>query len=81
VIKKKIKILEFDGMIISFINNFRPSANGCKKPNIPVRLGPFLLCTLLITFLSMSVNKAIHNNIKITLLRKNNNFSAIKYNI
>lgn len=79
--RKKIKIFELEGIIISLINNFNPSAKGCKKPSIPVILGPFLLWTLLITFLSISVNNAIHNNIKITLLIKNNNFSIKKYNI
>jgi hypothetical protein len=41
--KKKINKFELEGIMISFINNFKPSANGCKKPSIPVRLGPFLL--------------------------------------
>jgi hypothetical protein len=39
--KKKIKILALPGIINSFINNFKPSANGCKIPNgPPSTLGP-----------------------------------------
>jgi len=33
--------LDFKGMIISLINNFNPSAIGCKRPNKPTTLGPF----------------------------------------
>lgn len=29
--------------IISFINNFKPSANGCNKPKIPTKEGPLRL--------------------------------------
>ena len=71
--KKNIKKLELEE-----INNFKPSANGCRKPNKPVKFGPFLLWTLLITFLSINVNIAIHNSINIILKIKNNNFSNKK---
>jgi hypothetical protein len=29
------------GKIISLITNFKPSANGCKKPQTPTIFGPF----------------------------------------
>ena len=41
----KIKSIIFDrlGITISLIINFKPSANGCKRPQKPTTLGPFLL--------------------------------------
>jgi hypothetical protein len=40
---KKIKTLALLGIIISFKNNFKPSAIGCKKPKNPTIFGPLLL--------------------------------------
>jgi hypothetical protein len=40
-IKRKLFVLV--GIIISFTTNFKPSAIGCKKPQIPTIFGPFLL--------------------------------------
>jgi hypothetical protein len=37
------RTFDFLGIIISFITNFKPSANGCSKPQKPTTLGPFLL--------------------------------------
>jgi hypothetical protein len=34
---------DFLGIVISFITNFKPSANGCNNPQKPTTLGPFLL--------------------------------------
>ena len=34
---------ELFGIIISFTNNLKPSANGCIKPKVPTTFGPFLL--------------------------------------
>ena len=33
-----------DGMMVSFISSFRPSANGCSRPNGPTTLGPLRSC-------------------------------------
>jgi hypothetical protein len=33
-------LLALFGIIISLMINFNPSAKGCKKPQIPVTLGP-----------------------------------------
>lgn len=76
-----IKKLELEGTIISLSNNFKPSANGCKKPNRPVTLGPFLLCTEAITFLSTKVKSAIEINIKTIFNMKKSTFSVKKENI
>ena len=35
-------LLVFPGNIVSFENNFNPSAKGCKIPNVPTTLRPFL---------------------------------------
>ncbi len=37
-----IILLALLGIIVSFSNNFNPSANGCNKPNIPITFGPRL---------------------------------------
>lgn len=47
------------GITISLIINFRPSANGCKKPQIPTTFGPLRRCIAAIAFLSAKVKKAI----------------------
>lgn len=54
----KIILFECVGIIVSFVNNFTPSANGCKIPPIPVVVGPFLNCIDPSTFLSAKVTKA-----------------------
>jgi len=36
------KLLDLIGIIISFKINFKPSANGCKKPKNPTIFGPVL---------------------------------------
>jgi len=45
----------FDGITISFANNFNPSLRGCKSPQNPTTLGPRLRCIDAITFRSASV--------------------------
>jgi len=39
---KKIKEFAFVGSNNCFNNNFKPSAKGCNKPQIPTTSGPFL---------------------------------------
>ena len=77
----KIKKKKFDlkGTKISFNNNFKPSAKGCKTPKIPILEGPFLLCTEAKTFLSKIVKKATDkiigikvNKVKIINFKKKN---------
>jgi len=46
----------------SFNNNFKPSAKGCKRPNNPTTLGPFLRCIAPKIFLSHKVTYATANN-------------------
>jgi hypothetical protein len=41
---KKIIKLEGYGIIVSFANNFKPSAIGCNKPQRPTTLGPLRRC-------------------------------------
>lgn len=41
---KYIIKLAWFGSTVSLANNFKPSANGCNRPYIPVTLGPFLNC-------------------------------------
>jgi hypothetical protein len=55
------KLFVFEGIISSLITNFKPSAKGCKKPQIPTIFGPFLLCIEAITFLSAKVKKSNNN--------------------
>jgi len=50
-----IPILECEGNIVSFVNNFTPSANGCNNPHHPTTFGPFLNCIDPNTFLSANV--------------------------
>jgi hypothetical protein len=38
--KIKIIMLELFGKIVSFKNNFKPSANGCNIPKNPTIFGP-----------------------------------------
>lgn len=59
---KNILILELLGNIVSFTNNFNPSANGCSKPKKPITFGPFLLCIIPIIFLSAIVKYATEIN-------------------
>jgi len=49
---KNQRELERDGKIISLKNNFIPSIKNCSKPQRPTTLGPFLLWTKAIIFLS-----------------------------
>ena len=51
-----------DGIIISFVNNLIPSANGWSSPNGPTTLGPLLSCIEAITFLSKYVSNATNIN-------------------
>jgi hypothetical protein len=39
--KKKKKLLALCGIKISFKNNLRPSARGCKTPHQPTTIGPW----------------------------------------
>jgi len=66
------KLLDFIGIISSFITNFKPSAKGCKKPQKPTTLGPFLLCIDAIIFRSANVKKAttISKGIKVNIMNK-----------
>lgn len=57
------KLLAFDGVKGSLINNFKASANGCRKPKIPTILGPLRYCNEPIIFLSSNVKKATKINI------------------
>jgi hypothetical protein len=61
-------LLALFGIITSLITNFKPSANGCKKPKIPTTLGPFLRWIDAITFRSINVKNAttINNGIKVS---------------
>lgn len=55
-----INIIWFEwlGTIVSFVNSFTPSANGCNIPPIPTTFGPFLNCIDPSTFLSANVTNA-----------------------
>ena len=65
-LKKRVKngpktnknLFDFVGIIISLITNFKPSAKGCKTPQIPVTVGPFLRCIEAIALRSAKVKKA-----------------------
>lgn len=65
------KLLDFMGIISSFMTNFRPSANGCKIPQNPTTFGPFLLCIDAIIFRSANVKKAttINKGIKVNNIK------------
>ena len=69
-----------DGIIISFVNNLIPSANGWSSPNGPTTLGPLLSCIEAITFLSKYVSNATNINrgniIKSIFRIKLNNIAA-----
>jgi len=67
----KIKIIMFAllGKIVSFVNNFKPSAKGCNKPYIPTTLEPRRYCIDAITFLSIKVRYATEIN-KGTIINK-----------
>jgi len=64
--KKKIQF-DFSGIILSLINNLKPSANGCNKPNIPTTFGPFRRCIAAITLRSAIVKNAIQINAHIII--------------
>jgi hypothetical protein len=36
----KAKVFALVGITVSFINNFKPSAKGCSKPQKPTKVGP-----------------------------------------
>lgn len=57
------KLFALDGTRGSLINNFKASANGCKKPKTPTIFGPRRYCSEPIIFLSNSVKKATKSNI------------------
>ena len=50
--------LELEGKIVSFKNNFNPSAIGCNKPKKPTTLGPRRRCIPPIIFRSANVKNA-----------------------
>lgn len=54
----KIIILELFGKIVSFRNNFKPSAKGCNSPKNPTIFGPWRRCTAANTCLSIKVKYA-----------------------
>ena len=57
-----ITLFEWFGIIVSFVNNFNPSANGCSNPHTPTTFGPSLNCIAANTFLSTNVKYAILNS-------------------
>ena len=63
------------GMIISFKTSFKPSANGCSKPQNPTMFGPQRRCTEAINFRSAKVKYAIDISNEIKLNIVNNKFS------
>lgn len=50
------------GITTSFTNAFKPSANGCNKPQIPTTFGPRRRWILAIIFRSANVKNAIATN-------------------
>jgi hypothetical protein len=64
---KNIILFDLLGIIVSFINNFKPSAKGCKIPKIPTTFGPLRLCILAIILRSSNVKKA--TEIKIGIIK------------
>ena len=73
------------GIIVSFNNNFKPSAMGCKKPKKPTVFGPLRLWKDAIILRSDKVGKATES-IKGTMVliidknkRKNNMFLGFIY--
>lgn len=75
-------IIKFEelGIIVSLPINLKPSAKACKRPKIPVTLGPLLRCIEANTFLSNRVKKAI-DNIMGSIKGKNLNQFKSKFNI
>ena len=55
-------LLDLLGIGLSLINNFKPSANGCKRPQNPTTSGPFLRCIPAITLRSANVKYAMVTN-------------------
>lgn len=85
--KININKLALNGNTVSFANNFKPSAKGCKSPNIPTTLGPFRHCIEAITFLSNSVMYATETNKGINIpknfnvvFKKNKNMNIVYKN-
>lgn len=68
------------GKIVSFANNFTPSANGCNSPKTPTTLGPFLNCIDPNTFLSAKVTYAMAIN-RGTIIANTFIIISIQYNI
>jgi len=58
-LKCQIILFAVEGNKFSLVNNFTPSAIGCKIPQIPVVVGPNRRCTLANTFRSAKVKKAV----------------------
>ena len=56
--KIKISILELFGKIVSFKNNFKPSANGCRIPKNPTIFGPWRRWIAARTWRSINVKYA-----------------------
>ena len=52
---KKTVILACEGRIVSLLKSFKPSLKGCKRPQNPTTLGPFLNWIDPRIFLSTSV--------------------------
>jgi hypothetical protein len=50
------------GKIISLTTNFKPSAKGCKKPQIPTTFGPFRRWMEAIALRSAKVKNATTTN-------------------
>jgi len=51
----KAKVFALVGITVSFINNFKPSAKGCNRPQKPTKVGPCRCWIKPITFLSANV--------------------------
>ena len=66
---KKITLFALLGIIVSLINNFSPSAKGCKTPKRPTTLGPLLLCIFAIIFLYNKVKNATAINTGTIIIR------------
>ncbi len=57
--KKYKKKFAFAGTTISLIINLKPSANACRTPQYPTRVGPVRRCNDASSFRSATVKKAI----------------------
>lgn len=78
---KKTVIFACDGRIVSLLNSFNPSLNGCSNPQIPTSFGPFLNCIDPSIFLSTNVTYATAINSGTTIINILMNDEIIRSNI